>query len=238
MNSGIYKITCNANNKIYIGSAIDLMNRKKTHFRSLKRNDHYNKHLQNSYNKYGLNSFKFIILEYVTPSKLITQEQYWMDKLNPEFNICRVAGSPLGCKASDETKAKISKSRKGKPLSITHMNNTSKGKKGKKVGWAIGGNKHTKETKIKMGGRVPPNRIDRDIDVYNLNGVLIHCFSNTREAKKVLGAERGAKIHACCRKNMKQPISHTKKRVKGRPWKIHGYSYHGYIYKYAEEGDD
>lgn len=41
-NCGIYKITCLANDKMYIGGSINLSKRKQVHFRRLKKNKHSN----------------------------------------------------------------------------------------------------------------------------------------------------------------------------------------------------
>src|SRR5260221_10258416 len=40
--SGIYKITCTVNKKIYIGSSINLRKRKGEHWRELRQNKHNN----------------------------------------------------------------------------------------------------------------------------------------------------------------------------------------------------
>ncbi|MBT6051226.1 MAG: GIY-YIG nuclease family protein [Candidatus Scalindua sp.] len=111
MNSGIYEIVCNSNGKKYIGSAVDLKRRKNKHYSELKRNKHANKYLQNAYNKYGKENFKFKILCYYEPSELIFQEQRFLDhyeKDSPLFNLCKTAGSRLGIKHTDETRQKIS----------------------------------------------------------------------------------------------------------------------------------
>ncbi len=101
--SGIYKITCTANKKIYIGSALNLYLRRHVHFSELRYNKHVNRHLQNAWNKYGEQSFTFEVLEYVLPISLATREQYWFKKLKPfghkGFNIAIEAGSPLGNKS-------------------------------------------------------------------------------------------------------------------------------------------
>ena len=60
---GIYKITNIKNGKYYIGSSKDIINRLSKHFSELKSDSHRNKHLQSSYNKYGLDSFKSEIIE-------------------------------------------------------------------------------------------------------------------------------------------------------------------------------
>lgn len=72
-------------------------------------------------------------MEYCDKSDLILREQYYLDKLNPEYNILKIAGSSRGFKHSKETKIKISKSLKGiyiKEKSVlfgrTHTNETKK----------------------------------------------------------------------------------------------------------------
>ena len=57
--------------------------------------------------RYGYSNFTIEILEYCDPLDVITREQYYLDKLNPEYNILKIAGSLLGYKHLDETKAKI-----------------------------------------------------------------------------------------------------------------------------------
>lgn len=74
--SGIYKITNTVNNKVYIGSSSFIQARFRTHKRHLRKNMHENKHLQNSYNKYGENCFSFEIIEKCEVENLIPREQY------------------------------------------------------------------------------------------------------------------------------------------------------------------
>jgi group I intron endonuclease len=53
------------------------------------------------------------ILEYCESSLCISREQYYLDLLKPEYNICKIAGSRLGTKQSEETKIKIGIVQKG-----------------------------------------------------------------------------------------------------------------------------
>ncbi len=62
--AGIYEIINKINDKKYIGSSIDLENRRRAHFSELTRKIHGNAALQNSYNKHGFENFKFNILFY------------------------------------------------------------------------------------------------------------------------------------------------------------------------------
>lgn len=140
--SGIYQIKSIIDNRIYIGSSIDLKARKRYHFWNLSKKEHHSKYLQRYYNKYGKENLKFSILEFCCKENLIEREQYWLNLLSPEFNMCKIAGNCLGHKVSEKTKRKISKSLIGRP--------------------GIKGRKHTQETKIKIGlagiGRIPPNK--------------------------------------------------------------------------------
>lgn len=55
----------------------------------------------------GYSGFKLYILEYCESDQLLTREQYYIDLLNPEYNLLRVAGSSLGIKHSLVTIAKL-----------------------------------------------------------------------------------------------------------------------------------
>jgi group I intron endonuclease len=107
---GIYKIKSNINNNFYIGSAIDFNKRSKEHINRLKNNKHENPRLQNHVNKYGITDLQFSILEVVMfKEDLIKREQFYINLLNPEFNICKIAGSHLGIKYSEDAKLKMRK---------------------------------------------------------------------------------------------------------------------------------
>ena len=106
--SGIYKIESLINpERCYIGSGVNLQIRKRVHFWLLKNNKHRNRKLQNHYNKYGKEDLVFVIIEPCFPEFLVVREQYYIDKLEPWFNICLFAYSRLGAKATEETKQKL-----------------------------------------------------------------------------------------------------------------------------------
>ena len=95
--SGVYKIICHSNNKYYIGSAIDLNKRKDRHFRDLKNGKHHNLHLQRIYNKYGHDSFEFIIIENCEKDKTIVLEQDYLNKfINDKLCVNMVATATFG----------------------------------------------------------------------------------------------------------------------------------------------
>jgi len=113
LNTGIYEIRNIKTNDFYIGSASSLKDRKRQHFTALRLGDHHNTHLQNSYNKHGLNSFVFKILTYCNKDMLIYFEQRFIDFMKPTYNKRLVAESNIGIKRSDEARKNISEAHKG-----------------------------------------------------------------------------------------------------------------------------
>lgn len=85
MTSGIYVITSNINNKKYIGCTNDFKRRFNEHLLDLIKEVHYNRYIQNHYNKYkcsGKDVFNFDILEKTTVDKIQEREIYYINKFN------------------------------------------------------------------------------------------------------------------------------------------------------------
>lgn len=114
MKSGIYQILNLVNGHRYIGSAMNLKRRKIEHWKSLRRNAHHNGYLQNAWNKYGEDAFEFVVIGTSPPEHLIRMEQRLLDDIKPEYNLSPTAGSPLGVRRSEETRARMSAARKGR----------------------------------------------------------------------------------------------------------------------------
>lgn len=120
--SGIYQIKNIINGKKYIGSSVSINTRKRGHFRDLIKKKHHSILLQRAWNKYGSDKFEFSIIEILDDrEKLIEREQYYLDTLDPEYNISKVAGSTLGLKCSEKTKNLISKANKGNKYALGHI---------------------------------------------------------------------------------------------------------------------
>jgi len=133
--SGIYKWTNKITNDIYIGQSIDLAKRFRKYFNISYLKNRETLVISRALIKYGYSNFSLDILEYCNVANLTEREQYYFDKLNPKYNTLKIAGSSLGHKATEETKAKISKSLKG-----IYIKEKS----------ALFGRSHTKETKALM----------------------------------------------------------------------------------------
>lgn len=137
--SAIYGIRHISSGKIYVGSAVKVKSRWKVHLNSLKKGKHHSKYLQNAWEKHGRESFEFLILEIVSNKNLLLmQENIWITKLlsadpNYGFNMCLTAGSQLGMKHSEETRKKMSESRKGKVKTESHQKAINESLTGRKL---------------------------------------------------------------------------------------------------------
>lgn len=165
MKSGIYKISNNINEKIYIGSAKNIKSRINVHRCCLLKNKHHSKRLQNHVNKYGIDSLIFEVVEFCDILILLEREQFYIDSLNPFFNINKIAGSNLGRKLSIESIEKLKKTRiknggwkKGwkhtiearKKMSDASLGHIISQEQKDKQSIAMKGRKVSEETKIKI----------------------------------------------------------------------------------------
>jgi group I intron endonuclease len=91
--AGIYVIEITGCGKFYIGSTLDLKRRKRDHELLLIKNSHKNLHLQNAYNKYGKDSYKFGTIAICEKNKdfLLDLEQRLIDSydFSELFNLNR-----------------------------------------------------------------------------------------------------------------------------------------------------
>jgi len=152
MQSGIYKITCLANSKVYIGSTDDFIQREYEHFVALENKRHHSILLQRAYNIHGRGKFIFEIIEYVDRelnenivdfrNRLArNREQYYLDQCGAQefinrqskrfreltYNIKPTAHSSLGKPVSLKTRRKQSQAQLGKSIHKNVREKISKG---------------------------------------------------------------------------------------------------------------
>jgi excinuclease UvrABC nuclease subunit len=107
--TGIYYWTNLLNNKTYVGSSINLGNRFRDYFKIsyLMSGGNKNMIISKALLKYGYSNFKLEILEYCNEDNLRNREQHYLDLLQPEYNILKIAGSSLGFKHNEESLSKL-----------------------------------------------------------------------------------------------------------------------------------
>ena len=79
---GIYKFTNLVNGKIYIGQSINIEERRKSHIRASnsKKCNGYNYYLHKAFRKYGLENFKFEVIEECNKEQLNEREMFWINQ--------------------------------------------------------------------------------------------------------------------------------------------------------------
>lgn len=167
----VYRIENRVNNKSYIGLTTNFKQRKIDHFKKLRKNQHPNIHLQNSFNKYGESNFKFSILNWAnSKEELDKQEIYFINKygvLDPKNGYNVQTGGSNG-KHSLESRKKISESKKGMKRSLEIRKKISESRIGKYSGKnnPMYGKKHSsltiKKMKESQKGRKYPNRCGKN----------------------------------------------------------------------------
>lgn len=164
--SCIYKIqSIIKTDRIYIGSA-KLFNKRVTcHKKSLKSNKHHSKKLQNHYNKYGADDLIYSIIEPVELIDLLHREQFYMDSLNPYFNICKFAGNTLGFKQPQHVKDAVSKSKKGFTLTLEHRKKCSDSLKGRILSEEYKRKIGIKSKERMLGSKQKPRTLEQKIKI-------------------------------------------------------------------------
>lgn len=110
--SGIYRWVNLLNGKSYIGSSVNLARRLKEYYSIYYLENEGKKNNSLIYRailKNGYSNFRIDILEYCVLEILIEREQYYLDTLQPEYNILKTAGSLKGFKHSEATIEKLKK---------------------------------------------------------------------------------------------------------------------------------
>lgn len=176
---GIYCIQNLINGKKYIGQSVNIKSRWAHHKRELIKGIHYNQHLQRSWTKYGLENFKFCILELCKDDELDDKEEFYIKKYkteNSKYGYNHRAGGNT-TSISDATKIKIGLSNKNKIRSNVFKEHLSKVNSGRVF-------KHT------------------IVYQYDLSGNFIRSFYSIAEASRQTGISYTS-IRNSCHKKLK-----------------------------------
>lgn len=138
--SGVYIFTNKLTGKRYVGSSVDLGRRFGTYL-SQKYLSSNLLPISKALLKYGYAEFRLEIIEYCEPKDVIQREQFYLDLLNPEYNILKVAGSLLGFQHSESTREKLAIFYTGRKISEQVRAKMSDAQKGRV---------HTLEARAKM----------------------------------------------------------------------------------------
>lgn len=146
LQTGVYSIKNVVNGKVYVGSAAKSFRKRwNQHLWALRKGIHHCQHLQRSYDKHGESAFEFSILELCAPEMCIQSERELIERCDATgtlgYNTLPAADSRLGCRHTEETKAKIAAAKTGRPRSNETKQKLSVANRGKRA---------TDETRRKM----------------------------------------------------------------------------------------
>jgi len=102
---GVYKWVNYITGDCYVGSSINLSNRLRMyfHYDTISNTTKGNSIIYSALLKNGYSNFSLEILEYCDKDIVLEREQYYLNILNPAYNILKIAGSNAGHKQSGET---------------------------------------------------------------------------------------------------------------------------------------
>lgn len=185
MPAGIYAIRHMDSQKCYIGQASQICQRFYAHRIRLRKNNHWARHLQASWNKYGESAFEFLTLEICQKDKdiLTIKEQQWIDRLRPIFNRRLAVNSNLGLKMPPRSENYLRKHpilQKGWIKSAEHR---------KKISEALRGRSLSEETKRKISA------IKRGIQPHPVTDRMRKAVSEAHKGKPWTAARRAAQIN-------------------------------------------
>lgn len=127
-NTGIYKLYYTGSENFYIGSASrSFQSRLSVHLCELRKGTHHNQPLQRGYDKYGEDSLVMEPLIVCGRDVMLELEEFAIKLFSPSYNASKSGATRRGVKASEESRERMSKAKKGNVLGEGHKMNISKG---------------------------------------------------------------------------------------------------------------
>lgn len=226
MSSGIYRIINLVNGHQYIGSAQNLPQRWRQHRAALLRGDHGNLVLQRAWELHGEQAFEFKVILICAKHNLLMYEQRCIDGLQCVYNICKIAGSRMGTRYTDEQRANLAialKNRPNTPAMLAHIEKLTELNRGRpgishtlevreRISAALKGRKGSAEASLKKSlatkGRPKSEEHKRKIGDGN-RGKKKPPFSAEHRAK-IGAAMKGRKVSAETRAKLAAAKTGTK----------------------------
>lgn len=194
INYSVYKIKNKITNQCYIGVDSYYPKRIKQHQSRLKNNKHRNKHLQASYNKYGIENFSFELLESCDTREIMLNKeiQYieYFKSLEKGFNHTIGGEGSIGYKHSKESLFKMSSWKR--IITDDWKNNISKATKGVKKKKGIKRKNHPNYNKW-LGGEKHPTAKFKQSDINEMRNL----YSNGMSLKDLSIKFNSSKTYIC-----------------------------------------
>lgn len=198
--AGIYQLRCTVNNKIYIGQAQNILQRFNDHRRN--RNGHLiyrDCYLYRAIKKYGWNKFEISVLEKIDDLDLLNEREiFWIEELNPEYNMRDGGDCARGWKHTEEAKRKMSETKSkmylgennpfyGKSHSEEAKEKMRKAKLGKNL---------SKEHRDKIAKSNKSHLRKKQVVQYSMNGDFITIHKSVGDAANSVGVSQASLSNA------------------------------------------
>ena len=190
--SGIYQLTNTINSHIYIGQAQNIFTRLNEHRRNRNGTLIYRDcPLYRAIKKYGWDKFEISVIEKVDDILMLNErEVFWINELKPKYNIKEGGNCARGYKHSEDTKNKISETKKASKRNIGSNN-------------PFYGKSHSEETKqkireAKLGKKI--SNTSKMKEAYNperfykkvVNTNTLEVFNSVSDASKSIGVNQSS----------------------------------------------
>jgi group I intron endonuclease len=126
---GVYRIRHVGTGRLYIGSSVNMRRRWREHRAALCRGRHHSVALQRAWNKHGPSAFAFEPLLVCAAENAVFFEQRAIDALKPRLNCAPRAGSQLGYRHTPASVGKMKAAAVGRPSSFKGLRHSDESRR-------------------------------------------------------------------------------------------------------------